>query len=790
MIERKFRAMQLLATLAALAVSFTILAMNARTTRAQQASSQTATTGPVALSVSTEKGAVQIKTARGIALSISKARLRFADGSTVSSSLEPAGQDRGDDAAGAFESQRFKLQPLAAQPTDHSHSFTASLELRRYTKTETVVAFFDYDGPALAATDSVQFVTALSDFARGLATKRLKLYWTAPQIVSDYRVLGPANQLLLWRRLRDEDYHLLVPLAGNGMVGEIGVSEIDWRFEFRVSAASRAENFAPHRAPLFAYAASSDPYKLPRETYETAFAATEQFGRLRWQKGFPATFGSLGWCSWNAYGNQVSEEKILASARSIRDRRIPLGFVLVDDGWLSTREGRLTSFDADAQKFPHGLGGLARTLHDEYHVPHVGVWHTFQGYWSGVAEGSEIARAHKMFRGLGDQLLPDPRSGAGAQFYADWYRGLKEAGYDFVKVDGQGNTIKFTDGLLPLFDAGRGEHDNLESAARDNFGDASSTRGASRGVSVINCMEMSLENVYNWRDSNAARSSDDYLPDSPQNVKEHVYQNAYNAYWLANFAYPDWDMFQSHDAHADFHAAARALSGGPVYFTDEAGKERPEVLRPLALADGRLLMLDEPGQVTRDLLLTDPASEPVALKVFGTVSTQGYVAATVAAFNVNKTASTVVGALRASDVGASVSTEQEFAVYQRSRQSATVLRDKDAPLAFTLGEFGYDIFTVVPVERGVAVFGLLDKYLGAAAVSSVRQDARTVTIRLREAGDFGAWAERAPARVEVDGRVLPPRAFSYRAGLLRIPASSFDARAGEREVRLVMNGRR
>jgi hypothetical protein len=306
-------------------------------------------------------------------------------------------------------------------------------------------------------------------------------------------------------------------------------------------------------------------------------------------------------------------------------------------------------------------------------------------------------------------------------------------------------------------------------------------------------MEMSLENAYNWRESNVARNSDDYLPDTPQNVKEHVYQNAYNAYWLSNFAYPDWDMFQSHDAHAEYHAAARAVSGGPVYFTDEAGKERPEVLSPLALSDGRLLTLDEPAQVTRDMLLTDPSMEAVPLKIFGTLSGQGHAAAVVAAFNVNKTAREVAGALRVGDVagpqGAGAPPERH-AVYQRSRGLAVVLEGREASLPFTLGEFGFDLFTLVPVEQGAAVFGLLDKYVGAAAVVSVARDAGGLTVRLREAGDFGAWLERAPARVEVDGRALPRSGYSFAGGLLRVPRAAFGERAGERTVALRLGARR
>ena len=92
-------------------------------------------------------------------------------------------------------------------------------------------------------------------------------------------------------------------------------------------------------------------------------------------------------------------------------------------------------------------------------------------------------------------------------------------------------------------------------------------------------------------------------------------ENAYNTLWLGAFAWPDYDMFQSHDPDAGFHALARAMSGGPVYLTDEPGKERPEVIRPLAGADGWLYRLDAPGQVTRDLLFVDPTREPVALKI-------------------------------------------------------------------------------------------------------------------------------------------------------------------------------
>jgi raffinose synthase len=743
------------------------------------------------IGVAVERGLLQVKTPGGPVLLNIKPRLRFGDGTSFVGEFEQAEAESGSDESGRFESLRFQLKPGAAQAA-RAPAFKAVLEIRRYRQPRVLVAFLDYDGPALAAREGVQLVMGLDSFERGMAVKRFKLYWTSPQFVADHRLLGPANQLLLWRRVREGNYHLLVPLAGDGMVGEVGVSEIDYRYEFRVASSSYDAKFAPRRVPLFAYSTSDDPYQLPQETYRIAFAASRQYGRLRREKSYPEVFAWLGWCSWNAYGHEVTAEKILQSVRSLREKQISVGFVLVDDGWLIVREQKLAAFGADTRKFPGDLAGLAHTLRDEYKIPHVGVWHTFQGYWNGVDADSAIGREHALFDGLDGKALPDPRGGKGEGFFDDWYARLKEWGYDFVKVDGQGNNLKFTDGLMPLFASGAGSHRNLQEAARKYFSDGGPKETKrSAGLNLINCMEMSLENAFNWSASNVARNSDDYLPEVPHNPKDHVYQNAYNAYWTSNFAYPDWDMFQSHDARGEFHAVARAISGGPVYITDEPGKERAEVVRPLAFADGKLLMLDEPGQVTRDLLLTDVALEPAALKVFGTITRPGLRAGMVAAFNVNKGATTVTGRIGTEDVEGLLPKEGSaaapVAVYQRSSGRAVLLDAKNRALQFSLADFGHDLFTLVPASRGVAVFGLLDKYLGPAAVVSQKVESGGVTIRLREAGDFGAWLERAPARVELDGRILTPSSYSYERGLLRVPRVSFGSGgAGEREVRILL----
>jgi hypothetical protein len=745
------------------------------------------------LGIKAERGALQLKAGAGAVASNMRIRLRHGDGSVSTLyELALAGQDAGDDKAGRFERLRYRLTPATLAPGAPTVAappqVQATLEFRRYLRPEVLVVSLEYDGPALAARDGVQLVMGLDNFARGMALKRFKLYWTAPVFISDHRLLSPANVLLLWQQTVGGGYHMMIPLAGGGTVSEVGVSEIEYRPEFRVSASSHDPRHSPRRVPLFAYATSRDPYQLPRDAYQTAFAATEQYGQLRWQKTLPEPFGWLGWCSWNAYQQTVNEEKILASARSLRDKGIPVGFMLIDDGWLMVKGQKLAGFDADPTKFPRGLAATARSLREEYRVRHVGVWHTFQGYWTGVDTESALARDYQLFRGREGNALPDPREGRGEKFYADWYAKLKEWGFDFVKVDGQANNVKFTDGLMPLFVSAGGSQRNLQEAAQKHFSYSGGGDNRAAGVGVINCMEMTLENAYNWRTSNVARNSDDYLPEVAHNFKDHIFQNAYNAYWMSNFAYPDWDMFQSHDANAEYHAVARAVSGGPIYFTDEPGKERAELLRPLAFSDGRLLLLDEPGQVTRDLLFTDPSIEATPLKVSGRITRPGLAAGVVGAFNANKRATLVKGALHLEDVerltvGATRSASALVAVYRRGDGQVTLMNSVSF-LPISLKASGFDLFTLSPVEGGVAVFGLLDKYLSPAAVVSQSRQGRQVEVRLREAGDFGAWLESAPARVELDGKALHAPAYSYNHGLLRVPRASFRAGAGERVIRL------
>jgi hypothetical protein len=72
------------------------------------------------------------------------------------------------------------------------------------------------------------------------------------------------------------------------------------------------------------------------------------------QKKSPAT----GWCSWYAFGTNINSYIIKAQVKQITKRKLPLEYILVDDGW-TTHGDWLTP---DPSKFPQGLTSLAKHI--------------------------------------------------------------------------------------------------------------------------------------------------------------------------------------------------------------------------------------------------------------------------------------------------------------------------------------------------------------------------------------------------------------------------------------------
>ncbi|OBZ82560.1 putative galactinol--sucrose galactosyltransferase 2 [Choanephora cucurbitarum] len=244
----------------------------------------------------------------------------------------------------------------------------------------------------------------------------------------------------------------------------------------------------------------------------------------------------LGYCTWNAFGKEVSLEKIHTAVESLSKHDIPIGYLIIDDGWQAVNsKSQFDSFDACPKKFPGGLKHMVEELKSFYpFLKAVGVWHTLWGYWNGLDEDFANDNGY-WWSGFEKKdssdfigILSEP-----SKFYADFYSFLSSSGVDFVKVDNQG---AFQD-LNADFNAKIQTWDDYR-------------------LSMVN-------NAYRFLKGQIMhllfkfRNSDDFFPNEKESHTWHIYANIINALWSSQYpVIGDWDMFQSDHPFAEYHASS------------------------------------------------------------------------------------------------------------------------------------------------------------------------------------------------------------------------------------------
>lgn len=138
---------------------------------------------------------------------------------------------------------------------------------------------------------------------------------------------------------------------------------------------------------ICAYAAEGDDPYILIKTAVSEIAERLGMFRLREEKTKPDFMKYFGWCTWNAMGIDVSEEKILSGLKSF-GKDVPK-FLLLDDGWQTTNDmyggqgqWKLSSFKAN-NKVGGELKNLIKKCRDAG-VEFFFVWHALMGYWGGI----------------------------------------------------------------------------------------------------------------------------------------------------------------------------------------------------------------------------------------------------------------------------------------------------------------------------------------------------------------------------------------------------------------------
>lgn len=604
------------------------------------------------------------------------------------------------------------------------------------------LATFTADRPAAEHVFSIGKLPTLKRF---LVCYRRSAWWMEAAFGTETSQVPPETQFLLIETTQD-DYLLIIPLIHEPFRMSLYGSETEG---LQLKAQTGNPNVTGQALVGLFAAVGNNPYTLVAESarYVMSHLGT---GRLRAEKSVPAFVDTFGWCTWDAFYQGVSHESVMAGLQSFADVGCQPRYLIVDDGWQDIDDqGRLHSFAANA-KFPGGLRRTIQRAKADYGLAHFLVWHAVNGYWNGCGvTGYATREVNEMYQ---PESFGTKRQTTTLQpqdvyrFYNDFHAALRQEGVDGVKIDNQASIESLAQADQNRVGLMRSFHTALEGTANTHF----------RG-DLINCMSCSNDMLYSALNSTVTRTSDDFFPAQPETHGRHLHTNAYIGLWFGEFVLPDWDMFQSGHAMGALHAMARAVSGGPVYVSDKPAEHDAELLTKLVLPDGRILRAALPGRPTRDCLFTDPLTESVLLKVFNHNAGSGVIGA----FNIRADGD-IAGRISPRDVVGLVG--QRFAVYRHSTAELRILTsDEDWPLE--LPPLCGDLFTISPVEQGVAPLGLVNMFNSGGSIQSRDWLMEGLYhVRLVGAGHFLIYSEPQPQALIFNGQEID---YTYQANRLQ-----------------------
>ncbi|CAN0114655.1 unnamed protein product [Ectocarpus sp. 12 AP-2014] len=369
---------------------------------------------------------------------------------------------------------------------------------------------------------------------------------------------------------------------------------------------------------------------------------------------------SFGWCTWDSFYTMVTPEGVLEGLSTLHEGGVRPRWVVIDDGWQRTTnddalnteqwDERLVGLEANKRfrlrfdekgKLLLDLGDTVGKMKRDFGVERVLAWHAMTGYWAGVEpEASEMVPfepivakllAPEGIREVDPEMQPEldqkrfgmVRLGNVEAFYRAYHGYLRDNGVDGVKVDAQSilDCMGVGNGGVPVVT--KAYHEGLVQSAQATF------KEGDRPAALIHCMCHAPSVLFHIacvsEDRVVIRGSDDFYPREDLSHGPHLYSNSFNALLLSNLGVQDWDMFQtglggtgdaagaaglSEGANPSwFHAAARAISGGPVYVSDRPGQHNADILRKLVLEDGSVLRASTNALPTQDCLMRDPQEE-------------------------------------------------------------------------------------------------------------------------------------------------------------------------------------
>lgn len=567
------------------------------------------------------------------------------------------------------------------------------------------------------------------------------------EIREDFTDLAEGGMFILLK-LTDGQYLAILPISGP--LAYSWFDAADGKLLLKMGTHGKAA--VSGGIPLFSWMRDADPYRACYGVWKNALSCQEIKGAalMRQQKQYPEPFRYLGWCSWEHFKNRISEENILKAMRDIEKSRLPIRYILIDNGHFD--RASLTP----NEKFPNGYKTIT-AMRKPDKIKWVGIWYAFLGSNHGVsAPGKLDPISNYMYTCNAGKLLPVHDEQAARSFYEYMLQFAKRDGIDFLKVD-------FQTDALPFY-AGVADSNPLQGLAADNCNAIGNPLAAATNLArvfqdvaaeqmggLINCNWHNAVSIFNTKTSVVGRCSGDYKVGNLNRAKGHLHDSYAAMPWLGQIAWGDHDMFHSSDKFAGrMMAISKAMSGGPVYLSDEPTQFAPENILPLVFEDGRLLRPLAPAvPLWEDLFYKRGKG-----KLFRVVAPLSNRTAAIVLYNfdggVEGDRQAIFASVTSHDYTRATALiqpyngpwpvpEEGLLVYDWYNQKAEKLHES---YNVSISGFGDRLIQISPIQNGWSVVGRTDKYLSAAAVEVVSTSDDQLVLKMNETGPLAVWTSR------------------------------------------------
>lgn len=564
--------------------------------------------------------------------------------------------------------------------------------------------------------------------------------------IDDFADLKEGGMFLLVR-LEDGDYLCLLPLCGEATVSWF-CSEGDGLL---LCTGNLGTDAVEGDLPALAWARSADPYTACHEAWRVGLRhpLVGNPARMRTQKTYPEAFCYLGWCSWEEYHHKISEDVLTGAIDAIEASGLPVRFVLIDDGHFDDDDARVRSFQPNPDLFPNGWEPILRRRSPDG-LRWIGLWLNFNGYWDGIAPENSFGdlndyltpvEAKNEKRNHLQRLLPDGRQGSSMLWYDAMVSAARGHGFDFLKIDNQAANLMFY----------KGGKQPVRSAARNS--QAMEMACAHHMNGLINCMAHGPVCIFHTRTSAVTRCSEDYGAGKEANARRHLHNSFANTPWIGQCVWGDHDMFHSSDpVSGEMMALSKALSGGPVYLSDNPKDFVPERIHPLCDSDGKLYRPDAPAFPLPESILLNPFADGQAFRVIAPLSDGS---AALVVYNLTEPVCPVDAEITPEDYTHAGGMDQPpkpwplpeegLVIYDWRGGTAERL---DTSKSVRIEGFADAFFLLCPIRSGWAVIGRADKYLAPLAVKATVCSDTVLLLELPEPGPVRIWKEASSVQCD------------------------------------------